>query len=408
MASSFSINEDLVKRLYEKIRVSATEAITTKPLQFSLSSFLYNVVTLEIYPKITYAMIKNLIEICFWASLEKEEGNFNNFSVVFQPPNPDDFQVDFVFKDSIEFNITNLKKLAPAFSSSDYQIGVWFDEGNNLRIWGAIKKLLWFLSINSISSGKLLVNCLSGTIHSFRFSLTSFEMGFMNPFLANSNPLYAWLDIDTTIISLQRRGDFQRIFSNMFNQGRGGAILLVRENADRWKTSIKEIPYENKYLSKYTYGEIFLKYETYEEFIISVKEQRDFSQLEKENLKNKLSSRHSAAFVALNAISNLTTIDGATVLSENLNVLAFGVKIGAKEIKEVAITEPFENSEVKKMNKSDWKVGTRHTAAAEFVNEQRDCLAIVVSEDRKVSIISWDEELQLVKVTKNFEWMIFD
>ena len=217
-----------------------------------------------------------------------------------------------------------------------------------------------------------------------------------------------WLNIDAPFISLQWRVDFQRIFSYMFNYGRGGAILLVRENKDNWKESIKEIPYENKYLSKYTYGEIFSKYETYKEFNDMVQEQRELLPLERESFKNKLSSRYSAALKALNAISNLTTIDGATVLSENLNVLGFGVKIGAKEIKEIAITEPFENSEVKRINKSDWKVGTRHTSAAEFINEQRDSLAIVVSEDRKVSIISWDEELQLVKITKNFEWMIFD
>ena len=84
------------------------------------------------------------------------------------------------------------------------------------------------------------------------------------------------------------------------------------------------------------------------------------------------------------------------------------MKIGAKGIKEVAITEPFENSEVKIVNKSDWKFGMRHISATEFINEQKDCLAVVVSEDRKVSVVSWDEELQLVKITKNFEWMIFD
>ena len=408
MEKVFSVNEDLINKLYERFCLSVEEVISTKPAQFSFSPFLYEIITFEIHAKVTPDIIKTLIETCFWASLEKEEGNFNNFSIVFQPPNPDDSEVDFVFKNDIEFNITNLKKLAPAFNSNEYQIGVWFDENNKLRIWGVIQKLIWFLTISSISSGKLLVNCLAGMNHSFKIALTSSEIGFMNPFLLSSNPLYEWLDIDTAFISLQKRGDFQRIFSYMFNYGRGGAILLIRENESKWKTSIRSIPYENFHLSKYTYGEIYLKYEVYKEFAAFAYEQKEPSKLERENRKNKLSLRHSAAFKALNAISKLTTIDGATVLSENLNVLAFGVKIGAKEIQEIAITEPFENSEVKKLHKSDWKVGMRHTSATEFINEQRDCLAIVVSEDRKVSLISWDEKLQLVKITKNFEWMIFD
>ena len=408
MTNAFSINEDLVNKLYERIRSAAEEVIVTTDSYFSLSPFLYNVVAIEIYPKISQNIIRNLVEICFWASLEREEGTYNNFSIVFQPPNPDDFQFDLHFKQKLEFNITNLKKLAPAFNSVDYQIGVWFDKNGDLYIWGVIQKLFWFLTITSIAPGKVLVNCLSGLKNSFKCPITSFETGFINPFSNNSNPVSNWLNTDADFISFQKRGDLQKIIFYMFNYGRGGAILLVKENNFDWKTSMKEIPYENNYLQKYSYGGIVLKYETYKELTNKAKEEKQSSPLERENFKHKISARNSASFKALNAISDLTKIDGATVLSENLEVMTFGAKIGAKEIEKIAITQPFENSEIRNVNKTDWKVGTRHSSAAEFINEQRDCIAIVVSEDKKVSVISWDQSREMVKVTKNFEWMIFD
>lgn len=409
MASSFTINENLVNEIHQRIYRAISEVIKSQPYQFRLFPFLYDVVVLEIYPKVTALTLKTFLEICFWASLEKEEGTFSNFSVALQPPNPDDFQFDLRFKKKIEFNITNLKKLAPAFSPGDYQIGVWFDQDNGLEIWGVSKKLLWFLSISSITPGKLLFNCLSGTDNSFKCPITSFDSGFISTFSLDSNPLYEWLTRESKQFSaLMRNWDIQRVLLHMFNYGRGGAILLVRENNQSWRKSTKEISYENVYLSKFTYEEITSKYELYKEIEIASEKNESRSELEKENFRHQISSRGSDANKSLNAISKLTKVDGATILSENLNLIAFGVKIQAQELSEVIIAEPFEGSETERVNKTEWKVGTRHTSAAEFVNEQPDSLAIVVSEDRKVSVISWDESQKSVKVTKNFEWMIFN
>ncbi len=411
MKNPFKINKSFVDELDKSIALAMQEVWVTyreNPLGIFL---LDDVKTFNSNEKISLELIEKIIEICFSASLEKEEGNFNNFSVILKQPETNDLQIEFKFKKTIEFNSTNIKKLAPAINPNNYQIGVWFDENNNLVIWGFKAKLLpAFISFNSISPGKLLINCLSGTRNSFKCSITFSETGFMSLFSPKVNPIVDWLGQETDFIFLQKKVDLMRIISQMFNSGCGGTILLVRENHQKWKSSMKEISYENGYLHKYTYGNIALKYEAAKEFQQMAEENKKLAPDERESVKNKIISANLMAQISLNDISNLTKIDGATVLSENLDVLTFGAKIGAKkELKKVGITEPFKkNSDVKRINKSDWKVGTRHTSAAEFVNEQRDCLAVVVSEDRKVSVISWDETYKLVKVTKNFEWMIFD
>lgn len=266
------------------------------------------------------------------------------------------------------------------------------------------------ISFNSISPGKLLINCLTGANNSFKCSITFSEKGFIRPFSRKINAIAEWLGQETDFVFQQKGADLSRICSQMFNSGCGGTILLVRENHEGWKDSLKEVSYENDYLHKYTYRNIALKYKVAEEIQQMAEAQKQLNPDERESVTNKITSATLMARKSLNDISDLTKIDGATILSENLDVLAFGAKIGAPAIegKEIAITDPFEKSELKNINKSDWKVGTRHTTAAEFVNAQRNCIAVVVSEDRKVSVISWDDSLDLVKVTKNFEWMIFD
>ena len=115
MENVFTINEDFIDKLSKRIQLSASEAVKEwKTTPVFANSFLYNVVAIDFFKKLPLSIIREIIEVCFWASLEKEEGKFNNFSIVFQPPNPNDFQFDFTFKENIEFN-KHLSKSYPVF-----------------------------------------------------------------------------------------------------------------------------------------------------------------------------------------------------------------------------------------------------------------------------------------------------
>lgn len=85
-------------------------------------------------------------------------------------------------------------------------------------------------------------------------------------------------------------------------------------------------------------------------------------------------------------------MDGATVISNEYELLAFGAKIGRakgkENIDELSFSEPIYGGSAVVMHPA--KVGgTRHLSAAQFVHDQRDATALVASQDGHFTIYTW-------------------
>jgi hypothetical protein len=95
---------------------------------------------------------------------------------------------------------------------------------------------------------------------------------------------------------------------------------------------------------------------------------------------------------SVEAIAGLTAVDGATLITDRYDVLAFGAKIGrrdgAQRVEQVIVTEPIEGSVAATVNPAQLG-GTRHLSAAQFVYDQRDALALVASQDGRFTIFAW-------------------
>ena len=50
--------------------------------------------------------------------------------------------------------------------------------------------------------------------------------------------------------------------------------------------------------------------------------------------------------------------------------------------------------------------GTRHQSAAQFVAGNRDAVAVVISQDRHMSVMHWGEAINLVAVIRSVEWWV--
>ncbi|MDX5436278.1 MAG: hypothetical protein LPK03_03750, partial [Pontibacter sp.] len=103
-------------------------------------------------------------------------------------------------------------------------------------------------------------------------------------------------------------------------------------------------------------------------------------------------------------IAGLTAIDGATVISDKYELLAFGAKIGRLQgndpVKEIVMTEPIVGGKAVRAHPS-LKGGTRHLAAAQFVHDQRNAIALVASQDGRFTVFSWstcDEVVQAHRI----------
>ena len=92
------------------------------------------------------------------------------------------------------------------------------------------------------------------------------------------------------------------------------------------------------------------------------------------------------------AIAGLTAIDGAAILTDSYELLAFGAKIqrrrGSPPVEGVMVTEPVEGGVPTALSAGQLG-GTRHLSAAQFVHDQRNAIALVASQDRRFTVFAW-------------------
>ena len=94
----------------------------------------------------------------------------------------------------------------------------------------------------------------------------------------------------------------------------------------------------------------------------------------------------------VDAVAGLTAVDGATLITDSYELLAFGVKIfrpdGRPRVEQVVVTEPVEGGAPVVMAPVQLG-GTRHISAAQFAQDQQHGVALVASADGHFTIFVW-------------------
>jgi hypothetical protein len=95
---------------------------------------------------------------------------------------------------------------------------------------------------------------------------------------------------------------------------------------------------------------------------------------------------------AVDTIAGLSAVDGATIINDNYELIAFGAKIrrpeGRSPVEHWVVTEPIVGNEAVVVQPTEHG-GTRHLSAAQFVSDQRQALALVASQDGRFTIFAW-------------------
>lgn len=360
----YDLNSQFISLIFDRIQLAARAGVNFWK-DVPGGEFTRNVLAIS-FPRHSKHIYTRLIEECFKASLETEEGEVGSFSLVFEPPNPDDFRSHYKFEQDLDFTSVNITKLAKGLVSDRFQIGVWFRSPENaetgsakdLVIWGFKPKVFWFLTVNFVSPGRISLSCLSDVNTSFRCLISLSKIGFINPFSPDLNPIKNWLGEEEILTSIHKSGDFNRLFARMFQHGAGGTVLLVGDDS-QWKRSI-ETPalYEPaSYIDGYTFGSMTEKYSAIREYVASLGSA--MSAQDSERLKTRFIYATSRANV--DGLFNLTKIDGATILSRDFKVFGFGAKIIAgKNMKSIAQTEPSKTAQSLKLTSPNgtWEPGT--------------------------------------------------
>jgi hypothetical protein len=363
--------------------------------------------------------LTRLLEAIFQASLAKEEGKHHQFSVYVSPPEElfskllePYAQKHFCgyFHNVISFEkpikISALPKIAPSFESTNQNLRVWFNSSGDIEIWGFAKNYFddLGLEIRTFSAGQLLIHTKPPDFPRDRFLLTFSE----TEKIVSTFSLLALLFSESDLEKLgniedrenwvrfsqrrqRRHGFLIDVINKMRSHSNGGTLLLIPESHSNSVLS-ESIKQPMTYTPKGGFDVIKRRL---------IDEENEYVYSDKRDNGNQSLPWHFEKDADF--LGQLTAVDGATVVTKDFDVLAFGAKIKELEsggdedvdrpkLQEVRLQHPFEGKEDTSRTISEFG-GTRHQSAAHFVFDQRekDVFAIVASQDGRVSIIFWDK-----------------
>jgi len=324
--------------------------------------------------------VERIIDAAFWASLRREEGREPKISLAYLPPTAAGHPLQF--ERTLRLDPATLVRLAPAVERRGIHLGVWRDgDGSEPYVWGATRSLPPHCFVLEVVEPGLLVIKHRRADRGGKFGNVAVLEGEQVKFVDAEGMLSSECPSFVTSL-LGDGGDAQSVLLQLALSMRahrhGGSLLVVPHGTDGWRESILwPVPYA-----------VAPPFSKLGDLMRAAEAERPSD-----------GEWHEAFRAAIDAIGGLTAVDGATVLSDRWEVLAFGAKIGrraaAVAIEQVVVKEPILGLAPVVIHPLELG-GTRHLSAAQFVHEQRDALALVASQDGHFTVFSWAEPEGLV------------
>jgi hypothetical protein len=336
---------------------------------------------LHVAPIPDAATIEAIIDAAFWASLRREENYIPKISLAFLTP--EEAVHPLIFERPLPLAAGALTKVAPAVERAGIHLGVSRD-GDDLCVWGTTRTIPMVCFVLEVAAPGLLVIKHHRGEESGKFVNVAVLEGDQIKIVderASSLPdcpalLTSLLGFDspaswsTAANAVDSVNLLVQLAVSMRAHGRGGSLLVVPAGGDLWRESIvRPIPYA--------------VWPAFSELAALARETPDDS---------RRRGWQEALVRAIDAIAGLTAVDGAAVMTAEYDLLAFGAKIarrkGWPQVEHVTMTEPVEGGVAVLMDPAQLG-GTRHLSAAQFVQDQRDAIALVASQDRHFTVFAW-------------------
>ncbi len=318
--------------------------------------------------------VEQILDTAFWASLRREEGNSPKVSLAFLSPDQAGLPLRFEYK--LTFSPNVLTKLGPGVERPGVHLGVWYDQ-DGLYIWGTAHKIPNYCFVLDVSEPGLLVIKHRRSNGFGKFTNIVVLIGDQIKIVDESSrnlpdcPVLLTSLLGFTSASPNHSVNVLiQIATSMRAHKHGGTLLVVPSGTEAWKESII-------HPMKYSISPAF----------------SGLSDLMRQDIENWSNGVWQGELSReIDSIAGLTAIDGATVITDKHEVLAFGAKIGRTEgnlrVERVLVTEPIIGGGGVIVNPA-MSGGTRHMSAAQFVHDQKDAIALVASQDGIFTIFTW-------------------
>jgi len=365
--------------------------------------------------QLTQEQISQLLESTFWASLRADEGRATRTCVAVSPAMR--FPDALAFHTPVVYGEGPIAKLAPAVPPGGCLL-VSISDGRP-EIWGIGRT-------RPIS-----------TVDGFAIELSEpgvirVNVGPFQPFIVlngRSNPVLAGSRIDLAhFLKSALRKTFPEndilqtqavwreclvltfLAKTIVEHGHGGMLLIVPNESGPWSASID--PFAYKLVAPDTRIRDGIRRELTEmaaqgEMLQRVS-QPDVPADLRDQILGAVAPRPWYDERDVLAISSFAGVDGAIVIASDLSVLGFGATIAVPQdgALRVCTFRPEPGSQEAIAVPLETLGGTRHQSAARFVGANKDSVAVVLSQDRHMSVMRWDEQISAVAVLRNTEWLI--
>ena len=326
--------------------------------------------------------IEAIIDAGFWASLRREEGVTPTISLAFLPPTESGVQLRL--EHPLPLAAEPLTRLAPAVERPGVHLGVWRD-GAELRVWGATRTLPAYCFVLEVVAAGVLVVKHSRGEEAGKFAnlavLEGDQIKVLDQEAARQPDTPSLLAFLLTLDSNGPGADSARALMQLALSMRahrhGGTLLVVPSGSQQWLESIVQPV-------RYSVAPAFSK----------------LAELMREPATKRHRQWEEALQRTVDGIAGLTAVDGAMVITDRYELIAFGATIGRRaggqRVEQVVVLEPVEGSSPFLVPASQLG-GTRHLSAAQFVLDQRDTQALVASKDGRFTLFSWSDSREMVQ-----------
>lgn len=356
-----------------------------------------------------FNQIKKVVEIAFLASLEREEGRHIRFALVMADPEiggrssmvkrPPEYLLHL--KNPLPLTVDSIAKLAPALDPTVSAMAVGpATAGDELTIWGIFtfsptssrfnEIPLWvygelayrpdLFTVYANNAGSLLIARHHNQIG--RILNGEFAPATPSPFTVKSLGHYMINCVRDHALHVKYGDSYWRIY-------RDAVELLLSEAAARGHGSIFVLlPSENLRMRHFIPR-------------FSFHEKTSIQYLLEPLLKNDLDVATSIAMrkaivERIKFLAQLGTIDGAVILTTELNLICFGAMLSAPQWPGPIITGPDGFGEGGGEMLDPSRLGTRHNSAMAFAGAYDDSLVFVISQDGPVRAFVLGEDHTLL------------
>jgi hypothetical protein len=327
------------------------------------------------------ASIVAIIDAAFWASLRREEGYSPRISLAFLPVEQAGHAL--TFERPLPLDPHALTRLAPAVERPGIHLGVWRSDNGSLSVWGTTRDIpmLCFV-LEVIAPGLLVIKHRRGTEDAKFVNvavLEGDEVKILDERAAATpdcpSMLASLLGFDSA--GAESINVLIELAVSIRAHRRGGSMLIVPTGSRAWLDSIVQPIYYS----------IAPPFTVLARVVHADAEARARPEW------------HDTFHRAVDAVAGLTAVDGATVVSDSYELLAFGAKIARRaaspRVEQVKVTEPIAGNAPALVHPSELG-GTRHLSAAQFVHDQRNAVAYVASQDGRFTVFDWSGGEEIV------------